>query len=128
MSLISTAQSEDEQFIRKIFDEALTNQQAYKNLRVLCKQVGHRLSGSPAADKAIKWGEDYFKSIDTDSVWKQKLLVNNWKRGLPEIIKVTNINIFSNDRPINIPANGINKIIGRITAIQKINILVIKVK
>ena len=84
MSLISTAQSEDEQFIRKIFDEALTNQQAYKNLKVLCKQIGHRLSGSPAADKAIKWGEDYFKSIDTDSVWKQKLLVNNWKRGLPE--------------------------------------------
>lgn len=85
MSSTSISQIEDEQFIRKIFDEALTNQQAYKNLKVLCKQIGHRLSGSPAANKAIKWGEDYFKSINADTVWKQKLLVNNWKRGTPEI-------------------------------------------
>ena len=77
MSLTLSSQSEDEQFIRKIFDEALTNQKAYENLRVLCKNIGHRLSGSTAANKAIKWGESYLKSIDADSVWKQKILVNN---------------------------------------------------
>ena len=84
ISISLSAQSEDEQFIRKIFDEALTNQKAYDNLRVLCKEIGHRLSGSQAANKAIIWGESYLKSLDPDTVWKQKLLVNNWKRGLPE--------------------------------------------
>jgi Zn-dependent M28 family amino/carboxypeptidase len=84
MSLTLSAQSEDEQFIRKIFDEALTNQKAYENLRVLCKDIGHRLSGSQSANKAIKWGEAYLKSLKPDTVWKQKLLVNNWKRGLAE--------------------------------------------
>jgi hypothetical protein len=84
ISFTLSSQSEDEQFIRKIFDEALTNQKAYENLRILCKNIGHRLSGSPAANKAIKWGEAYFRSIDADSVWKQKLFVNNWKRGMAE--------------------------------------------
>ena len=49
--------SEDSLFIRKIFDEALENGQAYENLRSLCKGIGARITGSAEAKMAVKWGE-----------------------------------------------------------------------
>ena len=39
----------DSLFIRKVFDEALLRGKAYEDLRELCKNVGHRLTGSAEA-------------------------------------------------------------------------------
>ncbi|HRJ35477.1 MAG TPA: peptidase M28 family protein, partial [Flavobacteriales bacterium] len=52
----SKAQS-DSITVRRIYDIALTQGECYENLRVLCKQVGHRLSGSAQAEKAVVWGK-----------------------------------------------------------------------
>ncbi len=35
----------DSIFIRKVYDEALLRGRAYEDLRELCKNIGHRLSG-----------------------------------------------------------------------------------
>ena len=64
------AQSDEEQ-IRAIFDAALTEGEAYENLRQLCKNVGHRLSGSEGAEKAVFWSEEKMNSYGFDKVWLQ---------------------------------------------------------
>ena len=46
------AQNEDSLKIRAIADEILLHSNAYENLRLLTKQVGGRLSGSPQTYKA----------------------------------------------------------------------------
>ena len=46
----------DSIIIRRIFDEALAHGKSYDNLRVLCKEVGPRLSGSPQGAQAVEWG------------------------------------------------------------------------
>ena len=70
----------DANFIRKIYDKALTNQVAYENLRYLCKEIGPRLSGSKEANEAISWGETCLNGMNLDTVWKQEIKVTNWKR------------------------------------------------
>ncbi|MCB0733335.1 MAG: M20/M25/M40 family metallo-hydrolase [Flavobacteriales bacterium] len=71
----------DSTMIRTIYDQALVNGEAYDNLRVLCKSVGHRLSGSPAADKAVVWGEQVLKKMGLDTVYLQEIKVPHWDRG-----------------------------------------------
>lgn len=75
----------DSIFIRKIYDEALENGQSHQNLKVLCKEIGARISGSPEAEKAIIWGEKLLKSYQFDSVYLQEIKVPQWKRGKTEI-------------------------------------------
>src|SRR3712207_651542 len=50
------SQTRDSLFIRRIADSILTNGTAYHNLKVLTKQVGGRLAGSPQMVKAERWG------------------------------------------------------------------------
>ena len=45
-------QNTDSIIIKKIADDILTKNAAYENLRILCKKIGPRLSGSPQAEKA----------------------------------------------------------------------------
>ena len=66
----NSQQSKDSTQIRRIFDMALTDDKAYENLRVLCKNVGNRISGSKAADSAVNWGYNVLKSMWVDTVYK----------------------------------------------------------
>jgi hypothetical protein len=79
----SPAQS-DSLFIRKIYDEALERGEAYPNLRYLCKQIGHRLSGSTGAEKAVIWSKGLMESYGFDSVYLQEIMVPKWVRGNEE--------------------------------------------
>ena len=45
------AQNQDSVLIKKIYDETLSRGEAYENLRVLCKNIGPRLSGSVGAKR-----------------------------------------------------------------------------
>ncbi len=76
----ANAQQDSLQF-RKISDEILLNGTCYENLRVLCKKVGNRLSGTPAAAKAVTWGEKAMKAAGADNVWLQPADVPYWHRG-----------------------------------------------
>lgn len=73
--------AQDADMFRKISDEVLLRGKCYEDLRVLCKTVGHRLSGSPAAAKAVFWGEKAMKASGADSVWLQPVNVPHWVRG-----------------------------------------------
>jgi carboxypeptidase Q len=78
---VSVSQAQDSLMFRKISDEVLLHSTCYENLRVLCKTVGHRLSGTPAAAKAVKWGEQAMKDAGADKVWLQPVNVPCWHRG-----------------------------------------------
>jgi hypothetical protein len=73
----------DSLIISQIYQEALHGH-AHENLRVLCKDVGARLSGSPEAEKAVQWGYDLLKSYAFDSVFLQEVMVPKWERGCCE--------------------------------------------
>jgi len=75
------AQNADSTFIRRIFDEALSNGKCYEDLRSLCKDVGARLAGSAQADMAVYWGFQKLQSYNFDSVYLQPIIVPHWDRG-----------------------------------------------
>ena len=82
-SLTARAQ-DDSLMMRKIYDQALLTGDAYENLRELCKDIGHRLSGSENAEKAVKWAEATMQSYEFDSVRLEPVMVPKWVRGKPE--------------------------------------------
>jgi hypothetical protein len=71
--------------IRKIYDEVLKNGQAYEWLRDLCLNIGHRLSGSESAEKAVFWAKNIMEGLGLDRVILQPVMVPHWERGAPEI-------------------------------------------
>ena len=74
--------------IRRISDEVMRNGRAYGNLRILTKQVGHRLSGSPAAAQAVEQTARMLHEAGADTVWLQPCLVPKWVRGPREQARV----------------------------------------
>ena len=77
----SNLYAQDSLQFRKISDEIMLHGTCYENLRVLCKNVGHRISGSPEAAKAVAWGEKAMKEAGADKVWLQAADVPYWYRG-----------------------------------------------
>jgi len=78
---LQTGFAQDSVMFRKISDEVMLHEQCYDNLRVLCKTVGHRISGSPEAAKAVVWGEKAMKEAGADKVWLMPADVPYWHRG-----------------------------------------------
>src|ERR1700750_2117926 len=78
---LAFSQNEDSIFIRRIADEILLRGRAYDDLRVLTKQIGGRLSGSPQMVKAENWGLKTFQSLSPDRAWLQECMVPHWIRG-----------------------------------------------
>jgi hypothetical protein len=85
VSFLNYAQSTDSLFIRKAFDTALKNGNAYSDLRSLCKDIGPRLSGSAEAQMAVEWSYSKMKSYGFDSVYLQEIKVPHWERGTKEV-------------------------------------------
>jgi hypothetical protein len=80
----STSAQNDSIFIRSIYDAALTNGEAYEDLRSLCKDIGARITGSAEAEMAIYWGEAKMKEYGFDKVYLQEIQVPHWERGTKE--------------------------------------------
>lgn len=81
VTVAADAQKEDSIFIRRIADEVLINGKAYDNLRVLTKQIGGRLTGSPQMVKAEQWGLKAVQAAGADKAWLQECTVPHWVRG-----------------------------------------------
>lgn len=86
--LISVNAQESEKIIKSFFDEALTNQTAYENLRILCKNHKGRVTGSPQANEAVDYTFRLMKNMNLDRVEKQAVLVPCWERGVKETASV----------------------------------------
>lgn len=80
--------------IKKLADEVMINSNAYKNLRLLCKDIGPRLSGSVNALKAVYAGKKMLETAGADTVYLQPCVVPHWVRGAKEdgFISVNGIN------------------------------------
>ncbi len=87
-SLAAFSQNADSAQIRKIYDEALVNGHAYRNLEYLCKQIGPRLSGSPQAQKSVEWTKKLMEDYGFDKVYLQEVMVPHWVRGAKEQAKI----------------------------------------
>lgn len=73
---------------RRIIDHQLSRSRAYDWLEELCDDIGHRLSGSPQAEEAVRWGRDRLRSFGLDQVRLQSIMVHKWVRGRPEEIEM----------------------------------------
>lgn len=74
------AQSFDSAMARRIVNDMMANGMAYKNLRDLC-QIGHRLSGSENAAKAVSLTMNMLQEAGADTVYLQPCMVPKWERG-----------------------------------------------
>ncbi len=77
-------------YIRKIYDQALTESQSYHWLHYLSTQIGGRLSGSPQAAAAVNYTQQMLDTLGLDSVWLQPCMVPHWVRGEQEQVRIVN--------------------------------------
>lgn len=101
----SSIDSSDYKMLRIIYDEALTNGNSYENLKYLCKNIGHRLSGSENAEKAVKHTKKLMEEYGFDKVYLQEVMVPHWVRGEKETAKIIGSKSAS-EKPIRICALG----------------------
>jgi len=79
---------EPEKILTSIFNEALTDGTAWRQLEYLCRNTKGRLSGSAASYKAIEYTRQALTDAGADTVWLQKVMVPRWERGF-ELCRVT---------------------------------------
>ena len=74
----------DEEKIRTIYTQSLTNGQSYQWLDHLSNAIGGRLSGSENAEKAVQYTKAELEKLGLDKVWLQPVMVPKWVRGEKE--------------------------------------------
>jgi carboxypeptidase Q len=85
LSLQLNSQNKDSIALRKHFDYYLTQSNCYKNLEFLTTKIESRLSGSPGAEKAVKWAKKAMYEAGADTVYLQPCMVPHWIRGEKEV-------------------------------------------
>lgn len=91
--LLLAAQSDEDAFyIKKIYNTALTESQAYDWLDYLTNRIGGRLSGSPQAAAAVEYTRQMLDTMGLDKVWLQPCMVPRWVRGEKEEARIVNSN------------------------------------
>ncbi|MEZ4920246.1 MAG: M28 family peptidase [Saprospiraceae bacterium] len=89
LSISLQAQTEaDKTQVRQLYNEALTDSRCYDWLHHLSLHIGHRLSGSEGAAKAVTYTKSMLDTLGLDSVWLQPVMVPKWVRGNPEKVQV----------------------------------------
>ncbi|HNS12370.1 MAG TPA: M20/M25/M40 family metallo-hydrolase [Bacteroidia bacterium] len=113
-SSLGHGQETDSSIVNQIYSETLNNAKAYDWLRSLCFDVGHRLSGSVGAEKAVVFAEQMFKEAGADTVWLQEVMVPHWVRGKKEIAQIIdsknnaqNVPVLALGRSVATPKEGI---------------------
>ena len=104
----------DEEVMKAIYNQSLTNGKSYEWLNYLSNQIGSRLSGSLGAEKAVTWGKEELDKLGLDKVWLQPVMVPKWVRGAKEYAfiesepgKTTSVNICALGGSVATPALGI---------------------
>lgn len=105
--LFVATQAQDSVTMRSISDEIMLHGKCYDDLRVLCKSIGHRLSGSPQAEKAVLWGQKALEKAGADKVWLQPVDVPYWVRGKESL----NFKFDNNDY-VEVPVLSLGNSIG----------------
>jgi len=87
-----------------IIDSALGISPLRENLRVLTDKIGGRITGSPAATQAAKWGVDAFLQAGVNNVHTEKFMVPvGWSEGQ------TRIDVLSPEAfPVRLVSKGLS--------------------
>ncbi|TNE78769.1 MAG: M28 family peptidase [Bacteroidetes bacterium] len=96
----------DSAFIAQLFEQALSKGKAYSDLRDLCKQAGPRLSGSPAAAKAVQLTAEKMRNYAFDSVFFQDVMVPYWVRNEETALKLSSSDTGFHSRDLPLCALG----------------------
>lgn len=84
-SFIGLAQNPDENQLKQIYNSALTNSKCYSWLDYLSNNIGHRMSGSTGAQKAVEYTKAQMEASGVyDKVYLQEVMVPKWVRGEKE--------------------------------------------
>src|SRR5271157_3823579 len=96
-SAFTFAQSND-----RVMQEALKpSTPLQENLRVLTDEVGGRVPGTPAMEKAVQWGVDGFKAAGADSVHTEQFTIPvSWAEGDTEVNVVAPVKFLVRARSI----------------------------
>lgn len=78
---IQAQNDDDVEMVGDIFDNVLTQSSAYNWLHYLCKNIGHRIAGSPAGAAAVEYTRQMLDTMGCDKVWLQPVKVPYWTRG-----------------------------------------------
>src|SRR2546429_3889159 len=70
----------------KLIQEAQQAPTLEKNLRVLTDEIGGRVPGTAAMERAVQWGADAFKAAGADSVRIEPVqLAASWEEGNTQV-------------------------------------------
>ncbi len=127
--LNSQTDKDKSDFINDIYNEALSNGKSYEWLEYLSNDIGHRLSGSVNAERAVKWGKEELLPI-SDKVWLQPVMVPKWVRGAPEYAHIEStsgktipVPILALGGSISTPSIGINANVIEVKSFDDLDIL-----
>lgn len=87
---LTLAPAEDAEFqaaAERILDHQATQSRAYEILTELCDDIGHRLAGSPGADRAVQWGVESFRGFGLTGRL-HRIEVPKWVRGRAEDVRI----------------------------------------
>lgn len=126
LPLASIAQT-DEENLRTIYTNSLTNGKSYQWLDHLSNQIGGRLSGSLNAEKAVNYTKKELESLGLDKVWLQPVMVPKWVRGAPEFAYIetspgvtSNVNICALGGSVATPKTGIKAEVVEVKSIDQL--------
>lgn len=125
-SIFVFAQTNDEKKLQEIYNAALTNSKCYGWLDHLSNKIGHRLSGSIGAEKAVKYTKTELETLGLDRVYLQEVMVPKWVRGEKETAyildnnKKTQVSICALGGSIATPKNGLTAEVIEVKSIKEL--------
>lgn len=93
---------------KEIVREALGSNRSYEMLHDLCTTIGHRISGSPQAAKAVEWSRKMMVSYGFDNVHLEPVMVPRWVRGPVEEAEL----IFASGKREKLPITALGGSVG----------------
>ena len=122
-----TFSQDDKTVIKNIFDTTMTSSSSYELLDFLSNEIGHRLSGSLGAERAVEWGRNELTKIGFDKVWLQEVMVPKWVRGVPEFAYIETspgstikVNICALGGSISTPSAGLKAKIIEVSGVDEL--------
>ncbi len=124
ISFPSVSQPSPEQVVKSIFDEALTSNEAYENLRFLCKNTAGRIAGTSEAAAAVEFTRQVMEEMDLSHVFLQKVTVPHWERGTVEFGMIVSSRFGSLEVPVSAlgasPGTGKDGVISQVVEVKSI--------
>lgn len=75
----------DAQMLQSLKHQALNSDLSYEILESLTTEVGARLAGTAADQRAIRWAVDKMQSLGFDKVWTEDVEIPSWDRGTLQV-------------------------------------------